>query len=61
MHAIQKLAAESTVLLVEQNFRVASKLADQYVIIDEGKSVASGMMPDLMHDQATIQRYLGVA
>ncbi|MBC8172139.1 MAG: ABC transporter ATP-binding protein [Anaerolineae bacterium] len=61
MHAIRQLAAESTVLLVEQNFRVASKLADHYVIIDEGKSVASGAMTDLAQDNATIQRYLGVA
>jgi branched-chain amino acid transport system ATP-binding protein len=61
MHAIRQLAAESTVLLVEQNFRVASKLADQYVIIDEGKSVTQGTMPELVQDSATIQRYLGVA
>ena len=31
--AIQKLAANTTVLLVEQNFVVASKLAERYVII----------------------------
>jgi branched-chain amino acid transport system ATP-binding protein len=61
MHAIQQLAAQSTVLLVEQNFRVASKLATDYVIIDEGQSVASGAMRDLAGDSATIQRYLGVA
>jgi branched-chain amino acid transport system ATP-binding protein len=61
MEAIRRLAAESTVLLVEQNFRVASKLADRYVIIDDGQSVASGLMSDLVDDQATIQRYLGVA
>lgn len=61
MAAIQKLAAESTVLLVEQNFRVASKLADHYVIIDDGKSVMHGKMADLAQDDATIQRYLGVA
>lgn len=61
MHAIQTLAQESTVLLVEQNFRVARKLADHYVIIDEGKSVTAGAMQDLIQDQATIQRYLGVA
>lgn len=61
MDAIHRLASESTVLLVEQNFRVASKLADHYVIIDDGQSVASGAMSDLMADEATIHRYLGVA
>jgi branched-chain amino acid transport system ATP-binding protein len=61
MTAIRQFSAEKTVLLVEQNFRVASKLADHYVIIDEGQSVAAGSMNDLMQDDALIQRYLGVA
>jgi len=61
MAAIRRLAAQTTVLLVEQNFRVASRLADRFVIIDEGKSVASGAMDDLKTDSGLIQRYLGVA
>ncbi len=61
MAAIMRLSEQTTVLLVEQNFRVASRLADHYVIIDDGKSVNSGAMPDLMRDEALIQRYLGVA
>jgi len=61
MAAIKRLSSEKTVLLVEQNFRVASKLADTYVIIEEGRSVASGAMAELIHDTALIQRYLGVA
>ncbi|GJM41405.1 MAG: ABC transporter ATP-binding protein [Ardenticatenaceae bacterium] len=61
MVAIQQLSAESTVLLVEQNFVVASKLAQRYVIIEEGQSVQHGMMADLTQDKATIHRYLGAA
>jgi len=61
MSAIRKLSAQSTVLLVEQNFRMASKLADHYVIIDDGKSPVSGKMDDLVRDEGLIQRYLGVA
>lgn len=61
MAAIRRLAAQSTVLLVEQNFRVASRLADHYVIIDEGKSVSQGAMRDLVQDEALIRRTLGVA
>jgi len=61
MAAIKQLSAEKTVLLVEQNFRVASQLADRYIIIDEGHSVAAGMMADLVQDNELIQRYLGVA
>ncbi|WP_420645170.1 ABC transporter ATP-binding protein [Candidatus Leptofilum sp.] len=61
MAAIQQLSAETTVLLVEQNFVVASRLAQRYVIIDEGHSVQHGLMTDLVQDKATIHRYLGAA
>ncbi len=61
MRAIERLSADVSVLLVEQNFRVASKLAQNYVIIEEGHSPARGSISDLMQDEALIQRYLGVA
>jgi len=61
MEAIRQLSAETTVLLVEQNFIVASQLAQSYVIIEEGRSVQSGAMADLLQDQETIHRYLGAA
>jgi branched-chain amino acid transport system ATP-binding protein len=61
MSAIRKLADHTTVLLVEQNFRMASKLADRYIIIDNGQSPVSGVMADLVKDEALVQRYLGVA
>ena len=61
MEAIHRLSAESTVVLVEQNFVVASQLAERYVIIEEGRSVQEGMMADLVNDQETIHRYLGAA
>ncbi len=59
--AIRQLSADSTVLLVEQNFIVASQLAESYVIIEEGRSVKDGKMADLVNDPQTIQRYLGAA
>jgi branched-chain amino acid transport system ATP-binding protein len=59
--AIRQLSAETTILLVEQNFIVASQLAEDYVIIEEGKSVKTGLMTDLVHDEQTIHRYLGAA
>ena len=59
--AIRQLSEQSTVVLVEQNFLVASKLAEFFVIIEEGKSIASGLMKDLEADKAMIHRYLGAA
>lgn len=61
MEAIRQLSAETTVLLVEQNFIVASHLAESYVIIEEGRSVRHGKMKDLVEDQETIRRYLEAA
>lgn len=61
MAAIRQLSKESTVILVEQNFLVASQLAEHYVIIEEGRSVKSGAMKDLVNDKAAIHRYLGAA
>ena len=59
--ALRKLSAHTTVLLVEQNFKMASDLADYYYILDDGQSVNSGRMADLVSDAALISKYLGVA
>jgi branched-chain amino acid transport system ATP-binding protein len=59
--AIHQLSKETTVVLVEQNFLVASQLAEYYVIIEEGRSVRSGLMKELVQDKATIHRFLGAA
>lgn len=61
MEAIRKLSAETTIVLVEQNFLVASQLAEFYIIIEEGRSVKDGKMSDLVIDHDAIQRYLGAA
>lgn len=61
IEAIKQLSATTTVLLVEQNFIVASQLAERYVIVDEGHTVQSGLMKDLREDKATIHKYLGAA
>jgi len=61
MEAIKQLSSHTTIVLVEQNFIVASRLAERYVIIEEGQSVKDGMMVDLANDEETIRRYLGAA
>jgi len=61
MEAIREMSENTTVLLVEQNFIVASRLATKYVIVEEGRSVSSGLMADLVNDEETIRKYLGAA
>lgn len=59
MEAIRSLSEHTTVLLVEQNFIVASRLAEHYVIVEQGRTVKAGEMADLVGDEETIRRYLG--
>ena len=61
MGAIKRLASETTVLLVEQNFIMASQLANHYVVIEEGRSVSAGAMQELRDNPDLVQKYLGVA
>ncbi len=61
MEAIKKLSATTTVLLVEQNFIMASQLAKYYYIIDDGKSVHNGLMSELIQEEEMIQEYLGAS
>ncbi|MCS6886656.1 MAG: ABC transporter ATP-binding protein [Chloroflexus sp.] len=57
--ALRQMAAETTILLVEQNFAMAAQLADEYYILDDGRSVQHGRMADLVKDHAAIDKYLG--
>ncbi|HYP20696.1 MAG TPA: ABC transporter ATP-binding protein [Chloroflexia bacterium] len=61
VQALRRLSEHITVLLVEQNFRMASQLADRYYILDTGHTAHEGQMSDLVADQALITRYLGAA
>ena len=61
MDAVRQLSEHTTVLLVEQNFIMASQLADRYTIIEAGKSVKHGRVKDLIDDHETINRYLGAS
>ena len=59
--ALGQAAQESTILLVEQNLRVAERLATDAVVLDHGTVVHAGAMSELFADPALTSRYLGVA
>lgn len=58
--AIKQVKAHTTVVLVEQNFWLASAVGERYYIIDDGQTVHQGAMEDLMKDKGLQQRYLGI-
>jgi branched-chain amino acid transport system ATP-binding protein len=53
--------SRTTVLLVEQNFRVAQALGDRVAVMDDGKVVHSGAMAELAGDEALQHRLLGLS
>ena len=61
IEAFRTLKAETTVLLVEQNFHFARTLGDTVAVIDDGRIVHSGTMADLAADEARQQLLLGLS
>ena len=58
---LNKLKARGmTVLLVEQNFRFASKIADRFYLMDHGRMVGDFPVSQLTDKMATLHRVLGV-
>ena len=49
-----------TILLVEQNFRFASTVADRYFVMEHGRLVEGFANPELDAKAGTLQEYLGV-
>ncbi|TLS38267.1 ABC transporter ATP-binding protein [Pseudalkalibacillus caeni] len=61
MRSIQEMKEKTTVILVEQNFMMASMIGDRFYIIDDGKTVHSGDMKELKEDEQLKKQYLGIA
>lgn len=59
--AFRDLKRETTVLLVEQNFRFASALGEQVFVMDDGRIVHAGTMAALAGDGGLQQRLLGLS
>ena len=51
--------AGTTILLVEQNARMALSVADRGYVLETGKITLSGTGADLLHDDAVRKAYLG--
>jgi branched-chain amino acid transport system ATP-binding protein len=61
VEAINRIKEHSVVLLVEQNFLMASSVGDQYHILDDGKIVHKGSMNELVDDDELKSKYLGIS
>ncbi|MDQ0256910.1 branched-chain amino acid transport system ATP-binding protein [Evansella vedderi] len=61
MEAMNVIRETTTILLVEQNFIMASQLGDYFYMIDEGRTVFQGEMQLLKDDEVLRKKYLGIA
>ena len=59
--AINRIKERSVVILVEQNFFMASAVGDNFYILDDGPVVHSGVMEELIHDDELKSSYLGIS
>ena len=61
MESILQMKEKTTIVLVEQNFLMASKIGDGFYIIDDGRTIYNGKMSELREDESLRRKYLGIA
>jgi branched-chain amino acid transport system ATP-binding protein len=58
--ALKELKRQTTIVLVEQNLWLAAAVGDRATVLDDGRTVWTGPMADLMASPELQTRYLGV-
>jgi branched-chain amino acid transport system ATP-binding protein len=61
IEAINQIKQHSVVVLVEQNFYMASCVGDHFYILDDGLVVHNGNMAELVDNEELKSRYLGIS
>ena len=60
-HTVERIKAQGfTILLVEQNFRFASRVADRHYVMENGRIVDMIRNAELESNLAKVHEYLGV-
>jgi len=60
MDSLVRFKNYGSVLLVEQNFSMASRISDDFYLIDHGTTISHGPMAALVGDRELQHRYLGI-
>lgn len=61
MESLIQIKEKTTIILVEQNYMMASSIGDYFYIIDDGRTVLDGKMDLLKEDEQLRRKYLGIA
>jgi branched-chain amino acid transport system ATP-binding protein len=59
--SILKLKQYTVIILVEQNFYMASSLGNDFYLFDDGKTVQKGQMEELVQNEELKKKYLGIS
>jgi branched-chain amino acid transport system ATP-binding protein len=59
--SIHKLKEFTVIILVEQNFYMASSLGNDFYLFDDGKTVHQGQMQELIQNEELKRKYLGIS
>jgi len=59
--AMKKLKEFTVIILVEQNFYMASILGNDFYLFDDGKTVHQGQMDELVQNEELKKKYLGIS
>jgi len=59
--ALERIREQTTVLLVEQNLGVVRHVAENVVVLDQGRVVHTGRAAEFLADRAKVHKLLGVA
>ena len=61
MEAIIEMKKQTSIVLVEQNFMMASRIGDTYTLIDDGETVQSRTNARILIENEELKRkYLGI-
>jgi branched-chain amino acid transport system ATP-binding protein len=58
---IRQAAAHRTILMVEHNMQVVSKIADTITVLQRGQIIASGSYAEVAHNPLVMEAYMGSA
>jgi branched-chain amino acid transport system ATP-binding protein len=61
IEAIQRLKEHTMIILVEQNFYMASGLGNIFHLFDDGRTVHKGQMGELVRNEELKKKYLGIS
>lgn len=59
--SINQLKEYTVIILVEQNFYMASNLGNDFYLFDDGRTVQKGQMGELVQNEELKKKYLGIS